>query len=121
AVRAVEAVFRTAVASVAKVVDWLKALFAFRDIWETKMALEAGATMMIDYGLTTIEQFRTRAAGWFAEQEQQLPKVFKGLRAQFGDTRGGELRSRIPAMTDASGAVVDDQALQHNPQATWML
>ncbi|MDT5015406.1 MAG: hypothetical protein QOD39_1566, partial [Mycobacterium sp.] len=42
AVHAAESLFRLVVTAIDKVVDWLKALFDFHDIWDTKQALESG-------------------------------------------------------------------------------
>lgn len=121
AVHAVEAVFRMAVESVAKVVDWLKALFAFKDIWATKEAVESGLTTLVDYAAHTVTHYGDTLHGFFQQQKKDLPALFADMRKQVGDKRAGDAPNVAPAMHDAAGGGVDKHVLQGNPQANWLL
>jgi Putative Ig domain len=121
AVRAVEAVVREVVASIGKVVDWLKALFAFQDIWDSKTALRAGFDMMLSYGVATIEHYGTLSQTWFEDQRHTVETYFEDLKTTYAGRPLGDAANQIPAITDASANGLDRQELAANPQATWML
>ncbi|OLE28279.1 MAG: hypothetical protein AUG49_02875 [Catenulispora sp. 13_1_20CM_3_70_7] len=121
AVRAVEAVIREVVDTIVKVVDWLKALFGFEDIWDTKRALEAGLHMMMNHLAATISHYGDDLHGWFLKQETKAHDLFEKLKDEFRDRPMGDAANRIPAVTDTSGQVIATGDLQSNPQATWLL
>jgi hypothetical protein len=121
AVQAVEAVFQMIADAVSRVIDWLKSLFAFKDIWETKKALESGLTMMLDYGVSTLQHFGAEAHGWFEKQEAAVTALFTDLKARYGGNAVGDFQNRAPQLQDSGGNQVDRTSVTDNPQAGWML
>ncbi|BBA98104.1 hypothetical protein RVR_4161 [Actinacidiphila reveromycinica] len=121
AVHAVEAVIREVVDAVSRVVDWLKALFDFKDIWDTKRALESGMGMLLSYGSATLEHFGSLPGAWFESKEAEVKQYFDGLRSRYAGRPLGDAGNQVPAITDASGSTATPQDLRGNPQATWLL
>jgi hypothetical protein len=121
AVQAVEAVFQMIADAVSRVIDWLKSLFAFKDIWETKKALESGLTTILDYGVRTLEHYGAEAHGWFETQEAAVTALFTDLKARYGDNAVGDFQNRAPQLQDSGGNQVDRASVTDNPQAGWML
>ncbi|WP_131748904.1 hypothetical protein [Frankia sp. Cppng1_Ct_nod] len=117
AVRAVEAVFRQVVETVGKVVDWLKSLFAFKDIWETKQALTDGMKTIMSYGAATIEHFGGVADGWFQTKEAEVTRYLNELKVQYAGRPLGDAGNRVPALTDASGHGLTASDLRGNSTA----
>jgi hypothetical protein len=79
-------------AFVEKVIDWLRAFFSWRDIWDTKLALEEALTKAVPFLVTFVDQ---RAAplvsGFFSRLEQQVRNAFAAIpaNATFADLAGG--------------------------------
>lgn len=121
AVQAVEAVFQMIAEAVMRVIDWLKALFAFGDIWNTKLALETGLGTLLDYGAATVTHVKGQAHGWFQQQEAAVTALFDSLKAQYGTTRLGDVKNQAPSAKDPAGNSVSQDNLERNPQATWMM
>lgn len=121
AVQGVEAVFQMVADAITRVIDWLKSLFAFRDIWDTKDALQKGIGVALDYGDAAVEHARAQAHGWFEKQESAVTTLFEGLKSRYGNTRLGDIQNQAPSPKDPAGAAVDRHSLQHDPQANWML
>jgi hypothetical protein len=121
AVRAVEAVIREVVDAVVKVIDWLKALFKFSDIWDTKRALEGGLHLSLQYLATSISLYGDDLHGWFVKQEGKVEALFETLKDEFRTKPIGDAVNQLPAVADPSGQAVDPQDLRSNPQATWLL
>lgn len=121
AVRAVEAVFREVVDTIVKVVDWLKALFDFNDIWDTKRALEACLHLTLGYLSTTVSHYGDELHGWFGKKEADAHALFETLKDEFRTRPIGDAANQIPAVTNTSGQVIAPQDLRDNPQATWLL
>ncbi|WP_007507242.1 putative Ig domain-containing protein [Pseudofrankia saprophytica] len=121
AVRAVEALFRRGVDTIGEVVDWLKALFNFKDIWDTKKALQDGAGTILSYGAATVAHFGHVADGWFASKEKQVKDHFNDLKKQYAGRPLGDAANQIPALTDAAGHSLTESALRDDPQANWLL
>src|SRR5262249_20078097 len=121
AVQGVEAVFQMVADAVTRVIDWLKSLFSFRDIWDTKNALQAGASVGPEYGAAAVRHAGAQAHGWFEKQEAAVTQLFEDLKSRYGNTRLGDIQNQAPSPKDPSGAAIDANSLQHNPQANWML
>lgn len=122
AVHVVEAMFATLAVAAAKVVDWLKALFSFKDIWDTKKALEDGMKLMLSYGVTTIEHFVSMVRdGWFARQSGDAREHLQTLKATYAQRTVGDAANQIPARTDASGQVTNLSVATRDPQSSWLL
>jgi hypothetical protein len=80
AVSVVHSVLNRIGALVEKAIDWLKALFAWGDIWDTKTALSGYLTQAGPY----LEQLITTRAeplvkGWFKQREDDVKAVFGRL------------------------------------------
>ncbi|ROO86146.1 putative Ig domain-containing protein [Actinocorallia herbida] len=120
-VRAVEAVVREVVETITAVVDWLKSLFDFKDIWDTKTALESGMRTLTSYASSTIEYYGGRASGWFAAQEQKVTDTLVALKEEYAGRPLGDAANQPPTVTDPSGHGLADGQIKDNPQSTWML
>lgn len=121
AVRICEAVLSQVVQATAEVVDWLKALFKFEDIWHTAQALQSGLETMLDYGTQTIKHFRTVGGAWFLTQGPAVTDAFTKLRAGWAGMQAGEPGNETPALDDHSQHAIVPRTLRDDPQATWML
>lgn len=121
AARAAEAVLCRVVEAVSAVVDWLKALFSFDDIWDTRVALEAGLKTLLSYGSATVGHFGAGLHGWFQEQEQAVHECFEGLKERYAGRPLGDGANQIPAVADPAGHVIAQDDLRSNPQSTWLM
>jgi hypothetical protein len=119
--RAVEALFRMVVKAVSDVVDWLKALFAFGDIWRTAQALQTGFGQVMSYAASTVAQFGDDTHTWFQHQKTVVDTFFDGLKADYAGRPLGDAGNQIPAVSGPEGQVVPQADMRANPQATWML
>lgn len=75
AANVVMAVFNTLKAEIDKVVDWLSAMFNFKDIWDTKMALEGGLTYFPTFLSNTMQAHGITGAKirtFFTDQEASV-------------------------------------------------
>ncbi|NUR58396.1 MAG: hypothetical protein HOV87_06845 [Catenulispora sp.] len=121
AAQAVEAVFQMVADTVVRVIDWLKALFSLKDIWNTKTALEAVMRAAIGYARSSVRHFGDVTDGWFKEQEAVVHSLFADLKQRYADTRVGDFPNKIPPATDSFGDQLEPESLQRDPQASWML
>jgi hypothetical protein len=121
AIRAVEAVFQMIVDAINRLIDWLKALFSFHDIWQTKKAIESGMKTLIGLGVSTIEKFANVSSGFFQQKEADVIALFTELKAQYGGNSVGDFQNKAPQLQDSTGNQVDKTAVTDNPQANWML
>ncbi|OWK35661.1 hypothetical protein FRUB_08224 [Fimbriiglobus ruber] len=122
AARVVEAIFQQVGAAVSRVVDWLKSLFNFQDIWDTKKALEGVLKQAPELISTVRQKLGAISHGWFIEQEQAVRANFSDLKAQYA---GGQLAMGIQkaggGIPTASKVPIHAQSFANNPQANWML
>jgi hypothetical protein len=122
AARVVESYFREVVTEIGKVVDWLKSLFAFKDIWDTKKALAAGSRrILVDYGLETVNHFDILVDGWITKQKAAAGKYFENLKKDYAGRPLGDAGNQLPPVTDASGAALSSAAVRDDPRAGWLL
>ena len=121
AVQAVEAVFQMIADAITRVIDWLKSLFSFGDIWNTKKALESGVATLMSYGVSTVEHYGVLADDWFQQKEAEVVAMFTALKAQYGGNAIGDFQNKPPQLQTTSGAQVDKSAVTENPQGSWML
>ncbi len=121
AAHVVEACFRQVVDAAKKVVDWLKALFDFKDIWETKRALQSGLATMCSYGSVALGSFQKIGHDWFETKRADVKGAFDALKAQYGARALGSFSGEAPPCRDATGGKLETGAIQSNPQANWML
>lgn len=120
AIRVVEAAFAQVVTKMTDVVDWLKALFSFRDVWETKEAMDSGLRMVLGYGDTVLQNIQKQVPGWFAKQEQTVKDCFTALRASYVDRPLGDEANRPPALVSSSGQALSQRTLRDDPQVSWL-
>ena len=120
AVQAVEAVFQMIADAVVRVIDWLKALFNFKDIWDTSLALESMTMTVLGYAAPTIRHFGGISHDWLLKLEGTVGGFFEQLKRTVGGTSVGDLRHRVPVVADSSGYQVDPTGFAHDPQVGWM-
>jgi hypothetical protein len=79
-------------AFVEKVIDWLRAFFSWRDIWDTKLALEDALTKAVPFlGDFVDKRAQPLVSGFFSGLEQQVRNAFGAIpaNATFADLAGG--------------------------------
>ncbi len=79
-------------AFVEKVIDWLRAFFSWRDIWDTKLAFEEALTNSVSFLTTFVDQrAEPLVSGFFAGLEQPIRQAFGHIpaKATFADLAGG--------------------------------
>lgn len=123
--RAVEAVFQTVVESVSKVVEWLAALFNFKDIWDTKVAIEAAITQMPGLIKSLLDEAVTRIDGhnWFLAREREVKEMVASLRSKAGGQMGVAATGLADGQvfrTRRDGEPLTQSALA-NPQSAWLI
>jgi hypothetical protein len=102
-------VFEAVGAAVEKVLDWLKALFDWKNIWDTKLALESALNQLGPslQGLIQ-DQARSLVQGFFAGLEGQVKTSFGTAIASFPD--GTSLQAMI-SQAGGNGALVGARRL----------
>ncbi|NUP53704.1 MAG: hypothetical protein HOW97_41240 [Catenulispora sp.] len=122
AVHAVEAAFRLVVDDIEQVLDWLKALFEFDDIWDSKRALHGTMETLLSYATASIDHFFFQLPeGWFQKQQDKLHTACEQLKKDYGKRPVGDAVDRTPKLTDSAGNATTPMEMQSNPQSTWMM
>ncbi|MGW3135002.1 hypothetical protein [Streptomyces sp. NPDC001139] len=121
AIQAVEAVFQMIADAITRVIDWLKSLFMFADIWSTKTALETGFKQSLTTMDTGIANLADVADNWFHEQESKVRLAFAELKSQYAGTQVGDIPNKVPDYQTASGGKISQQEMSGSPQGNWML
>lgn len=119
AVRVVEAVVAQVVDRVDKVVEWLKTLFDFKAMWETKQALQSALLTILDYTASAAAHFGGELHGWFVEQGPAVRAELDAVRGDYRDPLG-DATNQVPALDDASNHAIPARELHDNPQANWV-
>ncbi|MBD0676299.1 hypothetical protein [Streptomyces sp. CBMA156] len=116
AAHAIVSVLRAIGAAIEKVIEWLKALFHFKDIWETKMAVEQAfqqATKSLNGGIALLKE---NADQWLERQKTELADVLDKFKSELT----GNGVTTVSATTAASGAANPKVATAtSDPQARW--
>ncbi|MFG2794963.1 hypothetical protein [Streptomyces sp. NPDC048419] len=122
AAQAVESLFAMLAGAATRTLDWLKTLFNFTDIWNTKVALESGFKTVAKYFDSTIKHYAGMVIGdtWFVDQQANVNRYFDSLLANSEDVRLGDLPNNVEPIPDASGGTLDTADLK-NPQASWFM
>jgi hypothetical protein len=87
-------------AFIEKVIDWLRAFFSWRDIWDTKLAFEEALRNSVSFLGTFVDQrAEPLVSGFFAGLEQQVRDAFGHIpaKATFADLAGGSSLARYAA------------------------
>ncbi len=123
AARAVESVFQFVQAKVSRVIDWLKALFDFGDIWDTKTALESSLKALPKVMTTIVTAVGEASHGWFEAQKEKIQLAFAAYKATLGDHTFGGVKDKGSGGVSGtpSGNTVSAADLADNPQANWMM
>ncbi|MGC0420077.1 hypothetical protein [Embleya sp. AB8] len=113
ATHAIVSVLHRIGAEATKIMHWLTALFHFKDIWETKMAVEEAFRRAGTILGKTITSVKDDADQWLAKQENELAGALDKLKAELtgvtiNGTRSG-LASSHPGLTQAGS----------DPQSRW--
>ncbi|WP_328860318.1 Ig domain-containing protein [Streptomyces sp. NBC_00306] len=119
AARAVEAVFQAIADAVQRAIDWLKSLFALKDIWDTAQALEKAFKSLGPIAVSTIDHLRPQARGWFADKEARFDALLDSLLAEYKGARMDDFQNKVPPATAPTGTPLEKDKLS-TPQATWM-
>ncbi|MEU8975616.1 hypothetical protein AB0D11_41540 [Streptomyces monashensis] len=132
AVQAVEAVFQMIAEAISRVIDWLKSLFNFQDIWETKTALQNGfVNEILPIIQATFGYVEDLGEKWFQEQVTTISQAFQNLKDKYGDARLGDFQNKVSPIptsftqTNDGMPIPSGRAAQpadlNTPQANWML
>ena len=76
-------VFKAVEAELAKVIDWMKAMFDFAAIWRTKMVFEEGLLALPGYLHTLFQLAENASDKWFANKKQQVDQAFANVESAF--------------------------------------
>lgn len=120
AVHAVESVIRLVVEAIEKVINWLKALFNFGDIWDTKDAIYSMIKQVPRLAERCCDHYRHIASDWFANQIGEVSRKLDALSAQYSDTRMADFGNKAPNLTSSNGSAVGAGDVDSNPQANWL-
>ncbi|MEV0677353.1 hypothetical protein AB0I60_12625 [Actinosynnema sp. NPDC050436] len=103
----VTGVFKRIGAALKEALDWLKALFSFGDIWNTKTALQKAIVAFPGTVQDGLDRARTAADTWLGEQDAELAKGFKKLRDELKGKSVKNLRAQAVQHLAAT-ATADD-------------
>ncbi|MCA9634592.1 MAG: hypothetical protein KC420_00970 [Myxococcales bacterium] len=125
ALQAVTAVFNWIKAEVEKVIDWLKMLFDFQAIWNTKEALKTQLLRLPDYLISQFASWSELIAnGFFARQKAQIDGFFNAAISRYEGQAFTNLDGWSPmgqppssSATIAGAAVPSD--LTNNASVNW--
>ncbi|MFE3774597.1 hypothetical protein [Streptomyces sp. NPDC059122] len=111
-------VFHQVEAAIEKVIDWLKAMFNFKDIWETKVALEAvlkGIDSAVSGGL---KKFKSNADAWLTDLDGKIETALETLTGKVKGTSLNQLKrdNANPALGGGSAGTTSASAtgVHHN-------
>ncbi|MET8753250.1 hypothetical protein ABZW32_24615 [Streptomyces sp. NPDC004667] len=121
AVHLAEAALRTVVQDIGRVADWLKAVFDFGDIWDTKKALESATSEVMPLCAATFRHFEGLADDWFSGRRAEVTAEFTALKERFAQSRAGDFANVQPLPATAAGTVPAVRDLTQDPQAAWLL
>lgn len=122
AAHVVEAIFQQVGAVASRVLEWLKALFNFKDIWDTKTAFHNLLKQAPRIFTMVSQHFGTIAEGWFQAQEQKVREAFSALRAKYGNGRIAiEMQEAQTGIPMKSGEHLRGRDMLDHPQANWLL
>ncbi|MET8544510.1 hypothetical protein ABZW03_28285 [Kitasatospora sp. NPDC004799] len=85
-------VFHQIEAAIEKVIDWLKAVFGFKDIWETKMALESALKGVVASVSGGLKRLGAGADTWLNGLDQQVETALDALAGQVKGTSLNQLK-----------------------------
>jgi hypothetical protein len=112
---AVTGYFRALGSMISDLVDWLKDLFNFADIWNTKKAIDAALRALPDFAGNLIGQWQTSIdASVFTWLKDQAASTFDSLATQYSNTAIGQMQTIAPVPPQITTA-------QSDPKANWMV
>jgi len=117
-------VFNSVDADIDKVVDWLKALFDFKAIWRTKMAIQQGVEAFFPYLIRVASQSQKVADGWFGKQKTAVNDAFDAAEKEYAGHTFGQLKNwQDPCAPPSSNPVVGRASpsdFTDNPHHNWL-
>jgi hypothetical protein len=117
-------VFNSVDAGIDKVADWLKALFDFKAIWNTKMAIQQGLQDFPPYMIKIAAQTQGLADDWFAQQKQNVIEALDAMKEKYANQSFGQLPnwqnpSAPLSNTPFAGAAAPSD-FTDNPHHNWL-
>ncbi|MFL6290179.1 MAG: hypothetical protein ACJ759_04720 [Thermoanaerobaculia bacterium] len=107
-------VFHAVAAAIEKVVDWLKALFNFEHIWNTKMAFEGALLQFPGYVQGMARSGQKAADKWFASKKREVNQYLDEMKAKYsGQTFPGQPRQG-DSIADGRASVGDSTSNTHH-------
>ncbi len=104
-------VFNAVDADIDKVADWLKALFDFRAIWRTKMAIQQELEKFPPYVKQFAVQSQKVTDGWFGKQKKSVNDAFDAaIKTYAGQTFGQQKNWQDPCAASSSNQIAGGAA-----------
>lgn len=111
-------------AGIDKVADWLKALFDFKAIWNTKMAIQQAVESLPPYVVKIAAKTQSLADNWFADQKKIVTEALDAMKAKYaGKTFGQSPNWQDPCAPPSGTPVAGGAALSDftdNPHHNWL-
>ena len=118
-------IFHAIGAAVDKVIDWLKAIFSWGDIINTKKAIEYYINGCFPALQNTLSSVENIADDFFAKQEDHVRTAFSNLKAKVGDQSLSQLgqtgQSALATMAASSSSPPTADTFTKGPKSNWML
>ncbi|NUP47415.1 MAG: hypothetical protein HOW97_08880 [Catenulispora sp.] len=121
AVKAVEAVVQMIADSVTRLIDWLKSLFDFQDVWATKTALQSMLAQVPAAGVKMMTAVSKYGTGLLNQQRTNVHLALDQLRNQFGGTRVGDFQNIAAPPDTSQGDKLDVAGFKDDPDANWAM
>ncbi|MET1079670.1 MAG: hypothetical protein ABWY06_16800 [Pseudomonas sp.] len=99
-------VFNSVDAGIDKVADWLKALFDFKAIWNTKMAVQQGLESLPPYVVKLSVKAQGAIDGWFGQQKSKVSQALDAVKDQYAGHTFGQLPNWQDPCAPASNSPV---------------
>lgn len=120
AAHAIEGAFVALGAKISEALEWLKWAFDFKDVWDTKTALEGSISVIMPFLKDTLDTFKDFGGGWLQTKEEDIRKGFATMRAGLGSRSIGGLQA--PSLPDdkkpPTNALIKDR--MNDPHVSWV-
>ncbi len=121
AAQAVESVVAAVGAKIQDVINYLSWLFEFKDVWDTKTAMESALSQVFPIFETVFKQFQGTIDEFIDEQIKNIDTTFETLKRELGQQTLGSAQA-TPQPTSSQGPAISNttQNTVNSGHAKWL-
>lgn len=121
AFNAISAFFNWLQTKASALVDWLKELFDFADIWDAKTAIEGALVAVPEILGSQLRKLQSKVShDGFEWLSAQVDGYFSSLETQLGSKTFADFQKSGDAAQSARSALPTPTVVRNHPQANWM-